>query len=233
MASTALSPMGELALNNRFGSDGPDQLSYDSVLASSSPTFPKGDTDSEEKVSAGLGHPMEWLPGRASVEMIEMARSIDVQVSSLRVDKEAGAAVDMSVVFVDVHFLGIISDISHGVSLSSYVSTHPVGFCAHIVVGKDNFPMLAQSVQAAKELTISVNLMTQLSGSVDEDGNDGGGMVTVGQADLPLAVMLEDSCNILRHEVDIVSTETGGVIGSAAVDVRGYRLLQKLCKRVS
>ena len=230
MASTALSPMGELALNNRFGSDGPDQLSYDSVLASSSPTFPKGDTD---KVSAGLGHPMEWLPGRASVEMIEMARSIDVQVSSLRVDKEASAAIDMSVVFVDVHFLGIISDISHGVSLSSYVSTHPVGFCAHIVVGKDNFPMLAQSVQAAKELTISVNLMTQLSGGVDEDGNDGGGMVTVGQADLPLAVMLEDSCNILRHEVDIVSTETGGVIGSAAVDVRGYRLLQKLCKRVS
>ena len=78
------------------------------------------------------------------------------------------------------------------------------------------------------------------NGSSDRDSDgggggddDGGGMVTVGQADLPLAVMLEDSCNILRQEVDIVRIDTGGVIGTAVVDVRGYRLLQKLCKRVS
>ena len=166
-----------------------------------------------------------------------MARSIDVQVSSLRMDnKDTGTVMDndMSVVFVDVHFLDIISDISHGVSLSSYVSTHPVGFCAHIVVGKDSFPTLAHSVQAVGDkLSISVNLMTHVDSSSSNDDGTEGGMVTVGQADLPLAVMLEDSCNILRHEVDIVSIDSGSVIGTAVVDVRGYRLLQKLCKRVS
>lgn len=62
------------------------------------------------------------------------------------------------------------------------------------MVGKDSFPSLAQSVQAAGDkLSISVNLMTHVdgkngSGTSDHD-DDGEGMVTVGQADLPLAVM--------------------------------------------
>ena len=69
------------------------------------------------------------------------------------------------------------------------------------MVGKDSFPSLAQSVQAAGDkLSISVNLMTHVEGkngsgsSNHDDGDhddDGGGMlmVTVGQADVPLAVM--------------------------------------------
>ena len=60
----------------------------------------------------------------------------------------------------------------------------------HIVVGKERFPSLAQSVQAAGDkLSISVNLMTHVdgkngSGSRDHDDgdhdDDGEGMVTVG-----------------------------------------------------
>ena len=84
------------------------------------------------------------------------------------------------------------------ISRSTYVSTHPVCFCAHLVVGKESFPSLAQSVQ--DKLSISVNLMTHVEGkngsgsSNHDDGDhddDGGGMlmVTVGQADVPLAVM--------------------------------------------
>ena len=68
------------------------------------------------------------------------------------------------------------------------------------MVGKDSFPSLAQSVQAAGDkLSISVNLMTHVDGKNgsgtsdhddgDHDDDDGEGMVTVGQADLPLAVM--------------------------------------------
>ena len=87
------------------------------------------------------------------------------------------------------------------ISRSTYVSTHPVCFCAHLVFGKESFPSLAQSVQAAGDkLSISVNLMTHVEGkngsgsSNHDDGDhddDGGGMlmVTVGQADVPLAVM--------------------------------------------
>ena len=227
MASTALSPLGELALHSRFDSDGPDQLSYDSVLASSGGEKGLGGPEK-------AGRSIQWLPGRASVEMIEMATAIDVQVSSLRMDRENGMDIDMSVVFVDVHFLSIVSDISHGVSLSSYVSSHPVGFCAHIAVGKETFSTLAQSVQAAGDkLSVSVNLMTQVDENRNDGGDDDGAMVTVGQADLPLAVMLEDSCNILRQEVDIISIDSEQVIGTAVVDVRGYRLLQKLYKPIS
>ena len=61
------------------------------------------------------------------------------------------------------------------------------------MVGKESFPSLAQSVQAAGDkLSISVNMMTHVegkNGSGSSDHDDGGGMVTVGQADLPLAVM--------------------------------------------
>ena len=68
------------------------------------------------------------------------------------------------------------------------------------MVGKESFPSLAQSVQAAGDkLSISVNLMmTHVdgkngSGSSDHDDgdhdDDGEGMVTVGQADLLFAVI--------------------------------------------
>ncbi len=67
------------------------------------------------------------------------------------------------------------------------------------MVGKESFPSLALSVQAAGDkLSISVNLMTHVdgkngSGSSDHDDgdhdDDGEGMVTVGQADLLFAVI--------------------------------------------
>ena len=75
------------------------------------------------------------------------------------------------------------------------------------MVGKESFPSLAQSVQAAGDkLFISVNLMTHVdgkngSGSRDHDDgdhdDDGEGMVTVGQADLPLFAIFSDKKSTL------------------------------------
>ncbi len=49
----------------------------------------------------------------------------------------------------------------------------------------------------------------------------------IGQAIIELWVMIEDSCNILRQEVDIFTSDMSAVIGSAVVDVKGNRLLSR------
>ena len=38
-------------------------------------------------------------------------------------------------------------------------------------------------------------------------------------------VMLEDGCNVVRQELDIVTVETQETIGTVVVDVRGHALL--------
>lgn len=54
-----------------------------------------------------------------------------------------------------------------------------------------------------------------------------GDLQVVGSAEVNLWVMIEDACNILRQEVDIVGIEDGDVIGSLVVDVRGFHALSK------
>ena len=54
----------------------------------------------------------------------------------------------------------------------------------------------------------------------------------VGKAAVNLWVMIEDSCNILRQEVDIMADDAGGdalvrILGSVVVDVKGWHLLSE------
>ena len=118
--------------------------------------------------------PLEWILGRASMEMVEMAEALDVQVSTLKMAEMMADLRDRQL-FVRVDFLGFVSELSNGVSLSSYVSTHPVGFSAHLKVGngqvkdtgKENGMLrLARAVRAAGErLSIAVHLLCEADDS--------------------------------------------------------------------
>jgi hypothetical protein len=47
----------------------------------------------------------------------------------------------------------------------------------------------------------------------------------LGQANLELWIMIEDSCNILRQEANIYTPNMTSMIGSVVFDVKGHRLL--------
>lgn len=50
----------------------------------------------------------------------------------------------------------------------------------------------------------------------------------IGQANVELWVsMVEEKCNILRQEVEVLSPDMSRVVGSVIVDVRGFRLVHK------
>lgn len=52
--------------------------------------------------------------------------------------------------------------------------------------------------------------------------------IVFGTGSVNLAVMIEDSCNILRHEIDIISAIDVRVIGSVVADIKGWHLLSEL-----
>ena len=49
----------------------------------------------------------------------------------------------------------------------------------------------------------------------------------IGDAIVELSIMIEDSCNIVRQEIDICELNSDTCIGSAVVDVRGHHLLSR------
>ena len=61
---------------------------------------------------------------------------------------------------------------------------------------------------------------------------DGDDQTIIGQANIDLWVMIEDSCNILRQEIDIWADDLSHVIGSAVIDCRGHRLLTKCSTKI-
>ena len=52
-------------------------------------------------------------------------------------------------------------------------------------------------------------------------------VVALAQGSVALWVMIEDSCNIVRREVDLVGDGNGEVMGYVMVDVRGHRFLKQ------
>lgn len=73
-----------------------------------------------------------------------------------------------------------------------------------------------------RELQESVTCQVNIYAITGEDSR-----AVIGQAIIELWVMIEDSCNILRQEIDIFTSDMTSVIGSAVVDVKGNRLLTR------
>ena len=92
-------------------------------------------------------------------------------------------------------------------------------------------------VQVAKggAIPLLVEMLAEKEGQMEEEGfslsvlvQDGTTGENIGRANVNLWRMIEDSCNILRQEVDIISVSgsAGAVIGSIIIDVRGFPLLK-------
>jgi hypothetical protein len=109
--------------------------------------------------------------------------------------------------------------------------------------------LLAEEIENETE-NICLNVVVTMTTSTSTEGGGAAGMaestsvettLVSGIARIPLYTMIENSCHIIRHEVDIIRSapdQQGGdsdeevdrkqsVIGSIVIDVRGYQLLEQ------
>ena len=158
--------------------------------------------------------------GRASIDVVNAGGAIDVFVSSLFLDddtKKRMGSLQLQAFFMSEH-----SSISNKYFFPSQsggarVRMLPVNFSMHIMASDEVLNQLSDEIQVEEE-AFSLSVLVQ-------DGDSG---ENVGRAIVNLWRMIEDSCNILRQEVDIVSVSksAGAVIGSIIVDVRGCAMLK-------
>ncbi len=159
--------------------------------------------------------------GRASTDVVNAGGAMDLFVSSVFVDEATKGR--MGSVQLQVFFMS-----EHSSSSDSYLFPSqsggggrmkmlPVNFSMHMLASEKVLNDLSDEIQMEEE-GFSFSVLVQ-------DGTTG---ENVGRASVNLWRMIEDSCNILRQEVDIVSVSTsaGAVIGSIIIDVRGYSMLK-------
>ncbi|KAJ1432700.1 hypothetical protein B484DRAFT_394848 [Ochromonadaceae sp. CCMP2298] len=165
----------------------------------------KGDADIVEEE----GGPC-WTAGRASMEAVELAQAIDVYISAVRMDGGGG----QRRVQVRVEFLGVSSAPSHAVDAGEVVQA--VGYSAHMLFTPLQEQLLREEISELDDaLALQLTVIDAYTGE------------EVGQASVPLWVMVEDRVNVLRQEVEVLSPDLGQEVGSLLVDVKGFRLLKK------
>jgi len=106
--------------------------------------------------------------------------------------------------------------------------------------------LLTEEIENEME-NVSLNVVITMTTSTSTSTESGPGMgvssslettLISGIARIPLYTMIENSCHIIRHEVDIIKTSTDdtgdlgadrkqSVMGSIVIDVRGYQLLEQ------
>jgi hypothetical protein len=88
--------------------------------------------------------------------------------------------------------------------------------------------MLTDEIKAESEyISFRINVVdASRSGSrtTEEEDED---VVALAQGSVALWVMIEDSCNIVRREVDLIGDGSDEVLGYVMVDVRGHRFLKQ------
>jgi hypothetical protein len=207
----------------------------------------------------------QFSEGRADVEAVEVGQALDVLVSAIQLDAGAvpnrtsssSSSSSSSQVEICVQFLGALSQPSGAIGLptpsgsgtptATRRSLLPVNLAAHMLMNRKASLALAEEIgDKGEELALQVLLYDVSSPTRN----------LLGVATVPLWVMIEESCNILRQEVEFVrvSPWTGAEpsmegwrqggddldegnegnegngdvsIGNAVVDVRGYILLER------
>jgi hypothetical protein len=155
---------------------------------------------------------LSWVDGRAPVDMIELSRALEVFVSAVRLEP-----IKTSDLSLACRFLGVSSTLSSSLSENSRVVQQLNSF-AHMKFDKVACTELSTEIMNEGE-DLSLELL--LIGVVGEDTK------ILGSAVVNLWVMIEDSCNIMRQEVNVLSTDgSGKMLGVVVVDVKGYHLLQ-------
>eukprot|EP01034_Spumella_vulgaris_P024694 gene24694-31068_t len=171
----------------------------------------RGSVDSQQSAPSDLATP-QWVMGRADMESIELAEAFDVFVSALRLDDLQDS--DHHQAVVSLCFLGIESTKSSRVAIGS-ANIQPLSFSAHMRFNDSTSDLLRTEIAEFEDLlAFQINVT-----AVDSDGQT---TVMLAQAHINLWIMVEDACNILRQEVDILSVVGDEadlqIVGSAVVD---------------
>jgi hypothetical protein len=192
------------------------------VVVNSTSSVGQASQGSSFKKASSSPTDLQWISGRASLDLIEIAQAMDVLISSVSLSSDAFPSHVTDIRF-QYEFLGRSSALSKAISRypddkvsGREDSMIPVNFPSHLIFDEVTSQALTQDIEDKREalsLTIALH---------DDDGD----VLGIGQVNL--WVMIEDSCNIIRREIDIISSQDGRVIASALVDVRGFHLLS-LC----
>jgi hypothetical protein len=119
-------------------------------------------------------------------------------------------------VSLQLEFLGLQSNPSPLIPSSAIVTVQPINYSSYLRLNADLSVLLSDEIQSEGEyLSFRINLIEK-----DKEG-------VVAQGSVALWVMIEDSCNILRQEVDLFDPATEEVVGFAVLDVRGHRFLKE------
>lgn len=157
-----------------------------------------------------------WTAGRAPMELIEFgerppfAGAFDVYIGAIQFYRKQNG-LNNSGILVSIEFLGVDSSMSNKVQVIN--NSAVIGFSSYMRFNNDNAHLLREEIEEWGD---------QLSFQVNVFGSDG---QVIGQAQALLWVMVEDSCNLHRQDIDLLMDDD--LIGSVVVDVRGYRVLQK------
>lgn len=169
----------------------------------------------EESSTSAPSKTQIWKEGRAPLELVETGHALDVYVSAIRL--EPSSVPSSSSVKLQVEFLGGPSSPSQAIMIGSRPSVQRVDYASHIIFNRSLLVLLA------KQLSAQGDNFSLLINVIDSNTNK-----LLGSATVLLYVMIEDSCSILRQEVDIIAATdlSGSSMGVAVIDVRGHHVLQ-------
>jgi len=165
-----------------------------------------------------------WLPGRCAVGAIDQGTGLDVLISAIQLNSQISKKSRTESIQLQFSFLGQLSEKSSNFDLRRAIGTGdnmllPTQYSAHLGPGATSTKLRNEIEQEEESLSISVFVKDAASGD------------NIGSASINIWIMVEDTTNIIRHEIEVYSLPSrhglseGVLIGSVYVDVRGFRLL--------
>ncbi len=163
-----------------------------------------------------------WRSGRAQLSAIDTGTALDVHISAVRLDEAFSRLVNSQSMQLQFSFLGQLSDRSDTLNIPKGTNTLgqqlvTLQYSAHLGPSAQGDQLREEIAGEEEAVSITVLIRDPATGA------------TIGHANINLWMMIEDSTNIFRHEVDIFSSgngvDDGALIGTIFVDVRGYRML--------
>jgi len=165
--------------------------------------------DSEKDIKSDL----DWINGRAPLDLIEVAHALDLLVSAVSLSPEIQS--QHPKVYLVVEFMNITSTPSPVLPTNLRQSFSSVNYAAHLLFNNREASLqLSKFIESeGMNIAVSISIIDEMKGTA------------IGHAVVDLYVMIEDEKPLIRQEIDILSAEMGNVIGSTVVDVRGYQVL--------
>jgi hypothetical protein len=156
---------------------------------------------------------LDWINGRAPLDLIEVAHALDLLVSAVSLSPEIQS--QHPKIYLVIEFMNITSTPSPVLPTNLRQSFSSVNYAAHLLFNNREASLqLSKFIESeGMNIAVSISIIDEMKGTA------------IGHAVVDLYVMIEDEKPLIRQEIDILSAEMGNVIGSTVVDVRGYQVL--------